>query len=34
MTEHYEEHTMTKEWPLERTNVNGSAIALGHPVGD
>ena len=24
---------VTKEWFLERTNVNGGAIALGHPVG-
>ncbi|MDP0507009.1 MAG: acetyl-CoA C-acetyltransferase [Fusobacterium sp. JB019] len=28
-----EEHDVTKEWMLERTNVNGGAIALGHPVG-
>lgn len=28
-----EEHGVTKEWLLERTNVNGGAIALGHPVG-
>jgi acetyl-CoA C-acetyltransferase len=28
-----EEHNVTKEWLLERTNVNGGAIALGHPVG-
>jgi acetyl-CoA C-acetyltransferase len=28
-----EEHGVTKEWILERTNVNGGAIALGHPVG-
>ncbi|MDD3460143.1 MAG: acetyl-CoA C-acetyltransferase [Mesotoga sp.] len=24
---------VTKEWLLERTNVNGGAIALGHPIG-
>lgn len=28
-----EEHKVTKEWIMERTNVNGGAIALGHPVG-
>ena len=28
-----EEHGVTKEWMLERTNVNGGAIALGHPIG-
>lgn len=28
-----ENHGVTKEWILERTNVNGGAIALGHPVG-
>ena len=28
-----EEHGVTKEWILERTNVTGGAIALGHPVG-
>ena len=27
------EHNVTKEWILERTNVNGGAIALGHPIG-
>ena len=27
------EHGVTKEWIAERTNVNGGAIALGHPVG-
>ena len=27
------EHGVTKEYMLERTNVNGGAIALGHPVG-
>jgi acetyl-CoA C-acetyltransferase len=24
---------VTKEWILDRTNLNGGAIALGHPVG-
>jgi len=24
---------VSKEWLLERTNVNGGAIALGHPIG-
>lgn len=28
-----DEHKVTKEWILERTNLNGGAIALGHPVG-
>ena len=28
-----EEHGVTKEWILDRTNVTGGAIALGHPVG-
>lgn len=28
-----EEYDVTKEWIKERTNVNGGAIALGHPVG-
>ncbi|MDF2698662.1 MAG: thlA [Haloplasmataceae bacterium] len=28
-----EEHNVSKEWILERTNVNGGAIALGHAVG-
>lgn len=28
-----ENHGVTEEWMLERTNVNGGAIALGHPVG-
>ena len=27
------EHNVTKEWILERTNVLGGAIALGHPIG-
>ena len=28
-----EEFGITKDWLLERTNVNGGAIALGHPIG-
>ena len=28
-----DEHDMTKEAILAKTNVNGGAIALGHPVG-
>lgn len=28
-----EEHGVTKEWLFERTNINGGAIALGHPIG-
>lgn len=28
-----EEHGVSEEWILERCNVNGGAIALGHPVG-
>jgi acetyl-CoA C-acetyltransferase len=28
-----EEFGVTKDWLLERTNVNGGAIALGHPIG-
>ncbi|MCL1974459.1 MAG: acetyl-CoA C-acetyltransferase [Bacteroidetes bacterium] len=27
------EHGVTPEWFSERTNVNGGAIALGHPIG-
>jgi len=27
------EHGITHEWLKERTNVNGGAIALGHPIG-
>jgi len=27
------DNKVTKEWIMERTNVNGGAIALGHPVG-
>jgi len=28
-----EEFGVAKDWLLERTNVNGGAIALGHPIG-
>ncbi len=28
-----ENHDVSVEWIMERTNVNGGAIALGHPVG-
>lgn len=28
-----EEHGVSKDWIMERTNVNGGAIALGHAVG-
>ncbi|XMB68034.1 acetyl-CoA C-acetyltransferase [Mycoplasmatota bacterium zrk1] len=28
-----DEHDVTEEWIMERTNVNGGAISLGHPVG-
>ncbi len=28
-----EEHGVTNEWICERTNKNGGAIALGHPIG-
>jgi len=28
-----EEHKVTQEWLSERTNINGGAIALGHPIG-
>lgn len=28
-----EDHKVTPEWISERTNLNGGAIALGHPVG-
>lgn len=28
-----EEFNLDKNWLLERTNVNGGAIALGHPIG-
>jgi acetyl-CoA C-acetyltransferase len=27
------EHNVTVEWLQERTNINGGAIALGHPIG-
>ena len=27
------EHGVTNEWLQERTNINGGAIALGHPIG-
>jgi acetyl-CoA C-acetyltransferase len=27
------EHGVAKEWILNRTNLNGGAIALGHPIG-
>lgn len=27
------EHNVSKEWMMERTNVHGGAIALGHPIG-
>jgi acetyl-CoA C-acetyltransferase len=33
VTQLAEDHSVTKEWIMERTNVNGGAIALGHPVG-
>lgn len=28
-----EEHGVSKDWIFERTNINGGAIALGHPIG-
>ncbi len=28
-----EEYKVTREWIDERTNLNGGAIALGHPIG-
>ncbi len=28
-----DEHKVTREWIDERTNINGGAIALGHPIG-
>ncbi len=28
-----EQHGVTEEWIRERSNVNGGAIALGHPIG-
>jgi len=33
ITELSQEHDLTKEEILDRTNVNGGAIALGHPLG-
>lgn len=33
VTQLAEDHGVTKEWIMDRTNVNGGAIALGHPVG-
>jgi acetyl-CoA C-acetyltransferase len=27
------DHGITNDWLNERTNVNGGAIALGHPIG-
>jgi acetyl-CoA C-acetyltransferase len=33
MTELSTQHNVTMDWFPERTNVNGGAIALGHPVG-
>ncbi|MGF6906013.1 acetyl-CoA C-acetyltransferase [Fusobacterium sp. PH5-44] len=33
ITELAEQHGVDKKWFDERTNVNGGAIALGHPVG-
>ena len=27
------QHGVTREWINERTNINGGAIALGHPIG-
>ena len=33
MTELSEQHGVSLEWFSEKTNVNGGAIALGHPVG-
>lgn len=27
------QHSVTREWIAEHTNVNGGAIALGHPIG-
>ena len=28
-----DEHKVTREWIDERTNINGGAISLGHPIG-
>jgi acetyl-CoA C-acetyltransferase len=33
VTQLAEDHGVEKDWILDRTNVNGGAIALGHPVG-
>ena len=33
MTELSNQHDVTMEWFKDKTNVNGGAIALGHPVG-
>jgi acetyl-CoA C-acetyltransferase len=33
ITELCKQHSVSEEWLIERTNVNGGAIALGHPVG-
>jgi len=33
MTELTRQHDVTMDWFVDKTNVNGGAIALGHPVG-
>lgn len=33
ITELTQEHNVTKEWIFNHTNINGGAIALGHPIG-
>jgi acetyl-CoA C-acetyltransferase len=33
MTELVNQHGVTMDWFTDKTNVNGGAIALGHPVG-
>ncbi len=33
MRELIKEHNVTREWLEERCNINGGAIALGHPIG-
>jgi len=33
IAEFIKQHGVSREWIDERTNVNGGAIALGHPVG-
>lgn len=33
MRELIDEHHVTREWLMEHTNLNGGAIALGHPIG-